>query len=272
MSSGAIYGLDLQIKVDGSLYNFYGDTVKFELVEANKGASVSYHVNSSNLVNISIASADDMSTDGIFGYLVLTSNSVTDAVTTTVQIVSAKLNAVEVAKKADANLVICPNFTISGQITYYHEGAGIEGVTVTLSNGMSTKTDENGYYSFTGITSNRITVTPTMTGNTNSAVSAQDAALVLAAITGGGSALTELQRIAADVDGDGVLTALDASYILQKSVEKITGKYPGSNAEWAFSASAVTLNLVNDQSNVDFKGILLGDVSGNWSTTVSEMD
>ena len=102
--------------------------------------------------------------------------------------------------------------------------------------------------------------------------SAQDAALVLAAITGGGSALTELQRIAADVDGDGVLTALDASYILQKSVEKITGKYPGSNAEWAFSASAVTLNLVNDQSNVDFKGILLGDVSGNWSTTVSEID
>ena len=102
--------------------------------------------------------------------------------------------------------------------------------------------------------------------------SAQDAALVLAAITGGGSALTELQRIAADVDGDGVLTALDASYILQKSVEKITGKYPGSNAEWVFSTSAVTLNLVNDQSNVNFKGILLGDVFGNWSTTVSEMD
>ena len=67
-----------------------------------------------------------------------------------------------------------------------------------------------------------------------------------------------------------MLTALDASYILRKTVGKITGDFPGTLAEWAFSEKLKVLSLTQNATNVNFTGILLGDVSGNWTSTPIE--
>jgi hypothetical protein len=81
----------------------------------------------------------------------------------------------------------------------------------------------------------------------------------------------EPSYLAADVDGDGRLTALDAAYILQKSAGIIEGEFPGSGAEWIFDGTMV-VNLTGDKSNMNFTGILLGDVTGDWTPVSEEMD
>jgi hypothetical protein len=265
-AKGALYGVDMQLKLDRSLYS----EVTFEKAAACAGAISSCTVSYNGIVKISMASSDALVTDGPIGYLVLTPANLTASTGNTIQITSALFNAVSVSTVVDCNLIIRPSFSISGRITYYNSDEGIEGVKVTLSNGMVTYTDENGNYTFTGITTNQIVVTPHFSGSVNNAVSAQDASLVLQAITDETVGLTDLQFLAADVDGDGVLTSLDASYILQKSVGKIEGDFPGSGAEWAFSDSRRVLNLSDDLTNVDFTGVLLGDVTGDWTSTPAE--
>ena len=113
-------------------------------------------------------------------------------------------------------------------------------------------------------------VTPSFKGNVNGAISSQDASLVLQAVTDDATTLTDHQFIAADVDGDGVLTSLDASYILRKTVGKITGDFPGTLAEWAFSEKIKVLSLTQNATNVNFTAVLLGDVTGNWTSTPIE--
>ncbi|MBQ6823652.1 MAG: S8 family serine peptidase [Clostridia bacterium] len=260
-ANGEISGLDLQLKIDRSLYS----TVTFELSAKNAGAYQSCTANSSGVVKIAVATANTLDISEPVGYLVLTPKVATDAIPTTVEITAAKMNAVVISKTVDCNLVIKPNFTVSGTVTYYNGNASLEGVKVKLSNGMVTYTDAEGNYTFTGVTTNRVTVIPTHSGNVNNAISAQDAAELLIAITDETHSLTDRQFTAADVDGDGELTSLDAVYILRKAVGMIEGPYNGTGAEWAFDAPARVLNLTDNVSDVNFSGILLGDVTGNWT-------
>ena len=265
-SKGDVYGVDISFKLDRNLYN----NITFVKNVNNTSAIANCTDYYDGVVKVSMASADVIDTSAPIGYLVLTPSDISEATTTSVQITEAKINAVEVASLVDCNLVIRPNFTLSGQITYYNSGEGIEGVKVTLSNGMVTYTDANGNYTFTGITTNSVVVTPDYSGNVNGAISAQDASLVLQAITDENQNLSDMQFIAADVDGDGELTALDASYILQKSVGKIEGEFSGSGEEWAFSDKNKVIVLTSSQENVNFSAILLGDVTGDWTKEPEE--
>ncbi len=265
-AKGDAYGVDIKLQVDKSLYS----AISFVKSENNASAITSCSTDYYGNVKISMASADVIDTSAPIGYLVLTPKDVSVATTTSVQITEAKVNAVEIPNLIDCNLIIRPNFTLSGKITYYNSDEGVEGVKVTLSNGMVTYTDANGNYTFTGITTNNIIVTPDYEGNVNGAISAQDAALVLQAITDEEQNLSDMQFIAADVDGDGELTALDASYILQKSVGKIEGEFSGTGEEWAFSDKNKVIVLTSSQENVNFSAILLGDVTGDWTKEPEE--
>lgn len=265
-ASGEIFGVDLQLQLTKSLYS----NIKFEKASGLTSAIATCSSTYQGVVKISIASDEALPNGTVLGYLCLTPNTVTEALSTTVNITSAVVNAVEISNMVDTNLSILPNFTISGKITYYGTNIGIAGVTVSLNNGMTTVTDENGNYVFTGVTTSKVVITPHLEGHVNNALSSQDAALVLQAITDESVTLNDYQRIAADVDGDGVLTALDAAYIMKKIVGKIDGAYPGSIAEWAFVEQAIVLDLTADVTNANFTGILLGDVTGNWTATPVE--
>jgi inhibitor of cysteine peptidase len=56
------------------------------------------------------------------------------------------------------------SYTIAGTITY--NGSALSGVTVTLSGGATKTTDEDGVYSFTGLSSGTYIVTPSRSGYT----------------------------------------------------------------------------------------------------------
>ena len=82
----------------------------------------------------------------------------------------------------------------------------------------------------------------------------------------GANTLTGYAAVAADVDKSGAINAMDAYYILQKSVDLISLPFPGAGVVWEFDpANREYVNLNSDQTGENFTAVLLGDVSGNWS-------
>ena len=266
-ADGNVISLDIQMKLDNGLYS----SVQFEMASSLGSAYTQFNCNYYGVAKLVISSTTALDLSQPVGYLVLTPTNTADPITTSVELTSVLANAVEVDTLIDCTFEIKPNFTLSGKITYYAGGAGIPGVKVTLNNGMVTYTDENGVYTFTGITTNHVVVTPHLNGLVNGAITSTDASDILVDLVADFSSLTEFQRIAADVDGDGIITAHDAAYILQKSAGMIEGNFPGIGAEWIFSGTNV-VSLTGDKSDMNFTGILLGDVTGDWTAVSEEMD
>ena len=91
-------------------------------------------------------------------------------------------------------------------------------------------------------------------------VNANDAALVLK-YSVGTQVLSEHQKLAADVNGDGAVNEADASLILQIAVEK----YPAFPLVpvWCFDPASKAMTL-GSSNNAQFTAILMGDVDGSW--------
>lgn len=259
-ADGELLAIQLKLKLNRGLFS----DVAFEKAEETSGAIADYNTDSAGNVTIVMSSATAIPTDTPIGYLVLTAKDLSDTTSTPIQLTEATLNNVNAASRVDGSVTVEPNFTVGGRITYYKDGTPMAGVTVRLSNGMSAVTDEDGRYTITGVTTGNVRVIPELHGMVNDAVTAYDASLILQAIVGK-TTLSGDQQIAANVDGDTELTAMDAAYILQKSVGMIDGDYPGSGAEWVFTPSDQTVSLTGDNTSLDFTAYLLGDVNGDWS-------
>lgn len=180
------------------------------------------------------------------------------------------------------------SFQLSGHVRAVG-GQAVSGVTVALPpSGQSAVTDAAGAYAFAAAPGIALQVAPRRAGGTGAAVTALDAAWVLQAVAGL-RALAPLQRLAADVTGDGTLSALDAVHILQRAVGGAT-PFPAAEAcasDWLFvpapaAAPGQTLlqpsltagacqpgaiafaPLAADAGAQDFTAVLLGDCTGNW--------
>lgn len=163
--------------------------------------------------------------------------------------------------------MIPPLFTISGRVTYANGTTPGKNVTMTLTGPAGftpqiTTTDLNGDYSFTNLPGgNNYTVTPSKTGDNATGLQSFDAALA-ARYVAGLDIPTANQRIAADADGDGILTSLDAAFIARRAAG-----LPGFGivGTWKFSPTNRTyLLLTDDALNQIFTAILVGDTSGDW--------
>jgi len=127
--------------------------------------------------------------------------------------------------------------TISGQVRYYASGAPVAGVTVQLGGPApsSTTTDATGQYVFAGLTAAAWTVTPAKVGDLQGGLSALDASFVLQE-TVDLRTFTAEQALAGDVTANGTVSAFDASRILQVVVGSIP-RLPAATAcasDWLF--------------------------------------
>ncbi len=258
-ATGKIFGADLTFKLDPTHFT----DIAFEPGAGNPDAMHACNVAEDGTVTLSMTAAAGQSlmTGEAIGYITATAASLPLATDSKVEVVSAMFNAVSVGVISGCTVSIQPTFTISGTVTYFGSGAGMAGVTVTLSDGQTTVTDENGFYSFEGLKTQDLTVSVSYEGHINYAISAQDAALVLKIATDPEHGLSRLQLLAADMDGDRQFTAMDAYIILNKVVGN-SGAFPSTGSDWLFVASGDT--------GADFIGILRGDVSGSWSQTPAE--
>lgn len=183
----------------------------------------------------------------------------------------------------DGVLRVCDSFAISGDIEYYSGTCAVKQATVHLTGGATKDaiTDNSGNYRFTNLSSADYSVTPSKTGDVGNSIGHFDASYVLRNWAG----LLDLnpyQKIAADVTGNGEASHFDASYILRYYVGLIDHFPVGADwkfvptsfsiddTNWSSTPDSISYTLLNsDKPNQDFKGIVYGDVTGNWSASIS---
>lgn len=181
---------------------------------------------------------------------------------------------------------------MAGQVHYYSNGSTVPGVTLDLqgpSGARTTSTDGLGQFGFSALPAANWSMRPTKVGDVEGAVSALDAAQVLQAVSGTRS-FDAFETLACDVTGNGTISSLDATRILQLSVALIP-QLPAAttcNSDWLFVPQPLALPgglllppqlsngicdpgsiayqpLQADASGQDYTAVLLGDCTGNWN-------
>ena len=184
---------------------------------------------------------------------------------------------------------------VSGRITFYADGAPVPDAALSLQGAQgpfAAGTDSAGDFGFDAVSPGTWQLEPSKQGDFRRAVSALDAAYVLQAVAGTRS-FDALERMACDVTANGTLSTLDATRILQFAVGAID-QLPAATAcgsDWLFvpeplvvlagqqllqptldagicQPGAILYNpLAADVAQQDFTALLIGDCTGNWSTS-----
>lgn len=182
--------------------------------------------------------------------------------------------------------------TVSGNIHYYADDGPVPDANMTMRGGvgsMSATSDEVGVFRFSGVGLGIWQLFPQKYGDLRQGISSYDAAFVLQTVSGVRS-LTAVERLACDVTGNGALSALDASRILQYAVG-ILGRLPAASrcgSDWVFVPQPLTLlglravdaelttnscqpasivfePLLGSIGQQNFVAAVFGDCTGNWS-------
>jgi hypothetical protein len=197
------------------------------------------------------------------------------------------------SQTATATPTLTPTVTpgLAGQIAYYVDNRPVNAANVTLTAGTTaaTVTDANGEYGFSSVDPGAQRLDVTKLGDFNVAITALDGAFVLEFVAGQ-RVFTADQRLAADVTGDGTISALDGTRILQLAAGIIT-RFAVSvecESDWLFRPSPAVVpgqtviqpviddfmctrgaieydeNFAPPAADQNFVGILFGDTTGNW--------
>jgi hypothetical protein len=233
------------------------------------GWSVSYNQVNPGQVLISMASATSVTGSGSLAILRF---SIIGAPTTssplTLQSLSLNDGAIT-ASRSDGSFTVSGFFQVAGTVRYFSDSSAVPETVLDLagSGSFSTTTADGGQFLITNIPTGSYTLSPQKT-NDVAAISAYDASLVLQANVGA-ITLSSNQFLAADVNRNGVVSAMDAAYILQNAVGLIGGPFPGVGKLWDFVPNQRSYALLNgDLAGQDFTAILIGDVSGNWASAM----
>ncbi|HVP35687.1 MAG TPA: cohesin domain-containing protein [Terriglobales bacterium] len=183
----------------------------------------------------------------------------------------------------DAVIKPCEVFQISGVIRYCLNNNPVDAALVRITDGKtdSVLTDASGGYSFLNLTGGMDYMTrPDKSDDAAGAITAYDASLILRYVVHL-IGLSSCQKLSADVTGNCEVSAYDASYILRYVVGQIA-QFPVGK-DWKFFPATFVLDenpctgipdsifysaLSDNKFNQDYKGILFGDVSGNWAGKV----
>jgi hypothetical protein len=172
---------------------------------------------------------------------------------------------------------------LSGRISYYRADQPVAGVDVG-----GVRSDSDGSYGLAASMGSALTLTPQRLGGSGRAVSSLDAAYVLQA-TAGQRTFDAMQALSCDATGNGALTPLDATRILQLVVG-LRSRLPVGElcaSDWAFFPNPAA--APNQQSiapslqggvcrrgaiaftpvaaaaaQQDFRASAFGDCTGNW--------
>jgi glutamine cyclotransferase len=181
---------------------------------------------------------------------------------------------------------------ISGRIQYYTNRSDIADVTVQAQGAVvaSARTDAAGRYVFADVADGSVQLTPQKLGDAAGAINAVDALYALQAAVGVRT-LNESQRLACDVNGDGIISASDAVLMLQYAVGMVP-RMPVAlrcGSDWAFAPEpavmadqqrvapqvgsdscvpgSIAFQLAAPAASQDFVAVLFGDCNGSWRST-----
>jgi hypothetical protein len=142
----------------------------------------------------------------------------------------------------------------------------VRGVTLPAVGSIndSVNSAADGTYRLAGLGAGTYTVTPSKTGDINGAISSLDVARMRQYLLNLRT-LTAAQLTAADTTNDGVISSLDVArmrqYILGINSTHIIGQWKFAPASKSYSS------VTSEQAGQNFEGILVGDVSGDWTAS-----
>lgn len=170
-------------------------------------------------------------------------------------------------------------FSLSGLVRYYSNHVPLRNIEIKLSGTNHIQvdsTDEAGQFGFDNIKPGNYVIKPQTYMIDHQAISPYDASLILQSQVGL-IELTPQEKIAADVSQNGKITAYDASYVLRycvglidsfpgdKQIVFIAEQFPLNDSNWIQPCDSIICeNLSQDRIDLDFSGVLIGDVSGNY--------
>lgn len=158
--------------------------------------------------------------------------------------------------------------TVSGSVRYGNAGSSpVRGVNLTLTplpsgNQTLSMSDSLGRYQFTGVLSGNYSLTANKTGgHPTTYVNAADAlkaALFYADSTT--FTLNSIQKLAADVNNDGVVNSADALQIVLRYVGRV-GSF--AKGDWVFAPAASSFSVASQNVANDIMCLAVGDVNGD---------
>ncbi|MCP4366195.1 MAG: hypothetical protein GY800_12985, partial [Planctomycetes bacterium] len=160
------------------------------------------------------------------------------------------------------------NSYISGKITYYSNGSPVIGTLLTLEGAdasYSATVSKQGTYMISSIPSGYdYALTPSRDDDPGTeSLSAADASKIARYVVGLAE-MTELEKLAADVSGNGIVSIIDASRLARCKAGLIT-QMNDHGKHWTFSpVSKEYYPLDSDISGQNFAAVRIGDVSGTW--------
>ncbi len=179
---------------------------------------------------------------------------------------------------------------ISGTVTYANAAAPpkfISNVTVTGtgSPNVFTTTDPPGatagQYSLSGFGAGSYTVSLSKTTGQNS-ITSNDAARIAQHVAGVSTLSTDIQKVTADVSGNSAISSNDAA-LIARFVAGI-GPPIGNTNQWQFylppgptfpigasPTSRTYASVTSSISGEDYVGLLIGEVTGNWSPSAARL-
>jgi hypothetical protein len=285
-STGIVAG-SLEIGADGNLYAGGGQANAGNLYRINTTTGAATLVGSTGMGNISglmrvceiVATGTPTNTP---------TNTATLTPTNTAT--STPTNTQTKTPTATPNDTATPGNTpsISGVVTYGNAAAPpkyISNATVTGAGSPTVMTTTAapggtaGQYTLTGFGAGSYTVSVSKTTGQNS-ITSNDAARIAQHVAGISLLTSNNQKVTADVSGNGAVSSNDAAKIAQFVAGLNPLPTPNLTGTWQFyvspgptfpvgasptsrTYSSVTGNLAGE----DYVGLLIGDVTGNWSNT-----
>ena len=183
-----------------------------------------------------------------------------------IDLVSAQINEgyIETAL-VDGSFTTAAGFSISGQVRFWDASNTAVAATVTLDNTLEEVSDEaTGQFQFSGVLDGTHTLNIEKEDGINDSIRGYDASLILSHVVGSAT-LTGSALAAADVTGNGEISALDASKVLEVAAGLETVPFANQASPWTFEPAERRYDEVTSNiTDADFTAIYMGDVSGNW--------
>ncbi len=179
--------------------------------------------------------------------------------------------------------------SISGTITYGNAIGNpvpprfVKNVSVSSIAGMPPVgpviTGTPGTYSLTGFGMGPYTIKPTKPGGANTSITSNDAARVAQGVSSAVPFVSQNQRFAADVSGNGGVSSNDAA-LIARFAAGLTGT--GNAGQWKFfitgapsplptapqtynDSRSYPMGVSGSLTSEDYVALLVGEVSGNWN-------
>jgi alpha-tubulin suppressor-like RCC1 family protein/subtilisin family serine protease len=259
---------DFKVKFDSNLLGIQDVAVG----NLTKNFSIASNTNTSGEVQLSMASSTAVNGSGAIAML---SFKVLDSELTSSPITLEQLsfNAGSIKTNTiNGTFSFEQTYKMSGNVRYYSNYKSVPNVLFELLGSQQqyqNYSDVSGYFALSGIRKGSYGLKASKADDING-ISSYDASLILQSAVGL-ITLTNQQKVAADVDANGVVNALDAAYVLEKSVDLISLPFPGAGKVWAFEGERQYDNLSSDISYQDLTAILIGDVNGDWGVEETNM-